>query len=64
MILALVSSWRAPRRYLPRNGGAIVASLHAFVLHGTDLMKKMWAAFASSVPGLVMSALSVPDWMA
>ena len=26
-------------------------------------MMKMWAAFASSVPGLVMSALLVSDWM-
>src|SRR4051812_42408994 len=50
VILALVSSWRAPRRYPPRLGGTIVASLHDFVLHGTGLMKKKTGVvLASSV---------------
>ena len=50
VILALVSSWRAPRYHPPRHGGAIIASLHAFVLHGADLMKKMTGVvLASSV---------------
>ena len=49
VILALVSSWRAPHRYPPRNGGAIVASLHVFVLHGADLMKKMTGVALASL---------------